>query len=178
MTKEETLKLIFLIKELYPGKNGFADMTKDQLKSTAMSWNAVLADVRFDLAQKALMRHANLSSFAPSIAEIREGIAAITSPEREITADEAWNMVLDAVREYGYARKDKAIAKLPEIVQPMAERWFEEIGMTENESLGVTRGQFMKAWAVHADREETMRKLPESLKPMVTGLAAQLRLQS
>ena len=174
MTRDETLKLLFLIRELYPGK--FPEMGKDQLRATAVTWQSVLDDIDFSLAQMALKRHVSLSPFPPAVSEIRESAAALRDPDSGITGDQAWRLVLDAVREYGYARKDKAIASLPAQVRKMAERWFDEIGMTENETLGVIRGQFIKAWETNAARDREMAQLPPAVHGYLAGMAGLMRL--
>lgn len=175
MTRAETLKLIFLIKQLYPGKNGFVSMGESELKSTAETWSMMLEDVDFGLAQQALKRHASLSSFAPSIAELRKEAVSAVDGEK-ITGDEAWEIILGAVRKYGYARKQEGISQMPEAVQPMARRWFDEICVTENDVLGVTRGQFLKAWAIHEDKEQTMKQLPGGISEAITKMLQDKRL--
>ena len=178
MTVGETVKLIFIIKQLYPDKNGFEKMDKDELRSAAEAWAMVLDDLDFTLAQKALKAHSAHSTFAPSIAELRKEAVNILDPGVKITGDEAWDIVLSAVREYGYGRKQEAIEKMPEAVQPMARRWFDEIGMTENDSLGVTRGQFIKSWEVHADRDQLEKQLPGGISEMIKGLLEKKRLNA
>lgn len=175
MTRGETLKLIFLIKQLYPGKNGFVSMGESELKATAETWSMMLEDVDFGLAQQALKRHASLSSFAPSIAELRKEAVSAVAGEK-ITGDEAWEIILSAVRKYGYARKQEGISQMPETVQPMARRWFDEICVTENDVLGVTRGQFLKAWAIHEDKEQTMKQLPGGISEAITKMLQEKRM--
>lgn len=175
MTTGEMVKLIFIIKQLFPGKNGFESMDKDELRATAETWAMMLEDVDFGLAQQALKRHASLSSFAPSIAELRKEAVSAVAGEK-ITGDEAWEIILSAVRKYGYARKQEGISQMPETVQPMARRWFDEICVTENDVLGVTRGQFLKAWAIHEDKEQTMKQLPGGISEAITKMLQEKRL--
>lgn len=176
MTRAETLKFIFIIKTLYPGKNGFENMSKKDLQATAETWAMMLDDVDFSLAQQALKLHSAHSSFAPSIAEIRKEAINVLEPEKKITGDEAWEIVLNGVRKYGYARKDEAIRQMPEAVQPMARRWFDEICITENDVLGVARGQFVKAWAINEDRDQTMKQMPGGISELVTKVLQEKRL--
>ena len=176
MTTAEMVKLIFLIKQLYPGKNGFEPLNKEELRKTAETWAMMLEDIDFSLARAALRRHSNSSQFAPSIAEIRRNAVLELNPGKEITGDEAWEIVLSGVRKYGYGRKQEAIAQMPEAVQPMAQRWFDEIGMTESDVLGVTRGQFIKSWDIHAQREREHKQLPGGISQMVSALRERMSL--
>lgn len=177
MTKDETLGLIFLIKRLYPGRSGFENMGKDELAATAKAWGAVLSDIDFGKAQSALVRHASLSEFPPSIAEIRGQVVELERPKNAITGDEAWEIVLAGVKKYGYTRKEEAFNSMPEAVRPMAKRWYKEICITEMDVLGVTRGQFLKAWEIHADREKTMNQLPASMRTLIGGMTELKRLE-
>lgn len=162
--------MLFLIKTLYPHKNGFEDKDKEELKAIATAWQMVLEDLDFGLVQKCLHIHSATNQFAPSISEIRKIATEIKNPSSQTTADMAWEKVLYAVRKYGYGRKEEAIASLPEEVREMGARWFDEIGQTENDNLGVIRGQFISAWKTNAERKKFMDQLPEGSRNLLKGV--------
>lgn len=176
MTKRETAQMIFLIKTLYPNRNGFEGKNEKELEVIVSAWSSVLEDLPFDLVKQCLKVHSSTNQFAPSISEIRKIASDIQKPGTGMTADTVWNMVLGAVRRYGYARKEEAIQTLPEELRDMADRWFEEIGQTEMDNLGVTRGQFMAAWKVNSEREKFLNQLQPTTRNLIKGFADRMEL--
>jgi len=168
--------MIYAISILYPKRNGFDGKTPDQLKQISSAWSEVLEDVDFELAMASLKSHAATVEFAPSIAEIRKWVRDLTTGQG-ITAEEAWELCLSAVRKYGYARKAEAVQTLPESVRSIGERWFDEIGMTESENLGVTRGQFIKAFQIQSERKEREAALPSGIRERLAGIAQKMLME-
>lgn len=175
MNRKETTELIYTISALFPKQNGFDGKSEEELTRIVDAWYEMLSDIDFGLAMASLKAHSAKSQYSPSIAEIRKAALGLVSG-REVTAEEAWELCLSAVRKYGYARKAEAVKTLPESVRSIGERWFDEIGMTESENLGVTRGQFIKAFQIQSDRERDILLIPIDMLGNIKEIERRKRL--
>jgi hypothetical protein len=134
VTKSEIAKLFGLIASLYPRDNAFVSASD----ATVIAWYKILADMPYDLAESALQRHASLSPFPPSIAEIRSGAIKPALPP-----DVAYGLVMDAIKQHGYYHAKAAKESLPPEVWAVVERMgWESLCMSETPEVG--RGQFLK----------------------------------
>lgn len=158
MTKNDVVNLFRLICVLFPqsAKNFSAadELTRDV-------WHSMLADEPTAMVSAALKKHAATNRFAPSIAEILEGIAGIKRPEL-IDADEAWGLVMNAIHMYGCYRKSEALASLPPIVASTV-RTFGWRELCTSENIAVDRGQFRRAYEIRRNREREKAALPKAL---------------
>jgi len=96
MTKSETVQLFVIIKSLFPRDEAFRNATPDMVSA----WTEMLADIPFDHAKAAVKAAVATSPFPPSISEIRDYATRLTAPKR-LTADEAWGIAQDVIRNYG-----------------------------------------------------------------------------
>lgn len=167
MTIDETVKLFAVVAALFPRDSAFAGA--DRLM--AQSWNAMLTDIPYQVAEAAVQAQAAVSPFPPSISEIREKATRLAKPELARTADEAWSYAISAVRTYGHLRWDEAKKSMPGDVAEAVERFgFMDICMSEN--VDVVRGQFMRAW----DNNSKRRAEQECLPPSVKAIAERMKL--
>lgn len=194
MDAKETLAILYLAKRLFP-RDKSLETTPQELTEIAKAWAEVLKDIPFGSAKAALVAQSATSSFPPTIKEIRDYATRLTG-ERRLTADEAWGVACDLMRDYGlrlvykegYVPVEEPIAKFGEPIKVApnpkeyeakrhcpADVWkiIENIGyadMVKSENPDVIRGQFMRAWSNH-DKEEYEKRviggiLPEFLKDM------------
>lgn len=165
MTLNETLKLLFVIRGLYPRDKAF-DKPKEELTRIAGIWQIMLSDVPFDVAQAAVQAVASTSQFTPSIADIRTWHMSFRG-EQTMDADEAWGLVKKAVQQFGHSQMIKARDSMPIEVWRMVERiGWRDLCMSEEP--GVERGQFMKMWGLHQKREQEKAVLPPAVKAIGT----------
>ena len=91
MTAREFGVLADAIKTYFPRDNVLP--TEHALKL----WYMELKDIPYEMAYTALRRYASTSSFAPTIADIRMGVAEIRGGEG-MNESEAWDIVMRAVK--------------------------------------------------------------------------------
>lgn len=192
MDAKETLALLYLVKRLFP-RDKSLETSAQELTEIAKAWAEVLKDIPFSSAKAALVAQSATSVYPPTIKEIRDYATRLTG-ERRLTADEAWGIACDLMRDYGlnlvykegYVPTEEPIVKFGEPVKvapnpkeyeakrhcpPDVWKIIENIGyadMVKSENPDVIRGQFMRAWSNH-DKEEYEKRviggvLPEFLK--------------
>lgn len=95
-----------------------AAYSKDFLpdKESYELWYRSLGAFPYEVVETAALWYIQTNKFAPTIAGIMEEVAELTAPELEITADDAWSMVIRAVRD-GIYRAQERWEKLPPVVQ-------------------------------------------------------------
>lgn len=107
MNKREFSVLAATMEEYY-GKN---QITKSD---TSMDiWFNLVGDIPFEDCKNAVTQLMATSNFFPSAAEIRKLCSQMGHPEIP-SIDDAWGMVLKAVRRYGYMQEAEALGSLPE----------------------------------------------------------------
>lgn len=152
----------------------FPHLQEKNMKPTLMLWKEMLTDLPYAVALPGMKKLLSTAKFFPSIAEIREACTAMTEP-RQLTHDEAWRMVLDAVSKYSSYKELEGLASLPPMVRDVARNiGWREICMSEQPD--VIRGQFRQAWEAHSAREKEMRVLPSDVRVLVGNLGDILKL--
>ena len=122
----------------------------------------ILADLDFKGAQKALCKVLCRSKYFPTPAEIREAYADLySSPQMD--AMEAWDLVQQAIKDYGWPRENQALASLPAEVARMVEAfgWQELCSSTNQDTL---RAQWRKAWETRQSQQREQSRLPQGLQ--------------
>lgn len=168
MNKAETVKLFGLISALYPRDKSFAAASPEMVTA----WATMLQDKPFDAVCQAVYAHTSTNVFPPAVADIREECARIEHPEDQITAEEAWQYAIKAVRRYGYNRWDEARASMPENVAEYVREWYRDICMSE--SIEIVRGQFVKGWTRRQDRNHRQALMPPVLREIAVKAAPAL----
>lgn len=199
MSKEEVVKLFAAISALFPRDTKFAQADRMMVDM----WQKMLSDISYENAEKAVMAAVSTSPFPPSIAEIRD-YATRLNGTRRLTAEEAWGIANECIREYGlrtvpkegFAEKKYEFVKFgePVRIQPSgleyeAKRhcpedvWglLQRMGYADivrSDNPDVIRGQFMKAWSSHDTEAKEVRVLgaivPELVKAITGEVLAQL----
>lgn len=143
MTKEDFAKGMAFLSGVYS-----KSLTPEQLAI----WYTFFEGNTLEEFQKAIRKLAVTSKFFPAIAELKEAMAE--DAVGMLTADQAWDGVLYAVRKYGAWQADEAMKSLPPAVQLTVNHLggFQRICMSED--LEWTRKDFMKAYDVNKNREE------------------------
>lgn len=161
MNRKEVINLLAIATANFP------NMQERDMKPTAILWEKALSDVPYDIAEKALLKVLSTSRFFPNLAEIREAISQLTST-RMIDAMEAWQLIGQAIKRYGFNRKKEAMASLPEDVVEMVERftWRE---ICHNENPDILRAQFRMAWETQSKRKQEFRVLPAHIRALFEG---------
>lgn len=75
MTREETIKILAILKAAYP--NSYKNMSEDEANATVTVWAVQFADVPVDLVMIAINKIISNSPFPPAISEVKEKINAL-----------------------------------------------------------------------------------------------------
>lgn len=169
MTKEEAIKLITFAFSCYPSYQ-----EKDP-EPIVKAWAVMLADIPYPDAQKAVMKHATISKFFPSIAEIRESV--FIRQNSLPTPEEAWAEVRKVLENgsnyinYTYSGKE------PEWSNEVLRQTVNAIGIRElfkTENVDVMRAHFTRFYESYRNKaaerrnEEAIGRLTDGRK-MIQG---------
>lgn len=143
MTKEEFAKGMAILSAVY---------SKPMPPEQVAIWYTFFENDSLEDFKKAVLTVSATSKFFPSIAELKEVMAE--DAVGMLTADQAWDKVLYAVRKYGVWQADKAMESLPDAVRLTVNHLGGFKRICESEELEWTRKDFMKAYEVNKNREE------------------------
>lgn len=106
MTRDETVKLLFLLHTTYP--NSFSGMTTEKIGQMADVWHMVLEEENFNEMQMAFKMYCrtNTTGFAPSPGQLIALKQDKTDPFVS-TAEDAWSKVLMAARDGNYHSQER-----------------------------------------------------------------------
>lgn len=168
MTKDEVKKLLAWAAANFPA------MQERDLRPTAELWHRMLGDLPYEVAESALLKVLATAKYFPTVAEIREAVATIALPGL-LSPAEAWAMVGQAIRKYGYYRQEEGLASLPPQVRAAAEciGW-RELCLTDN--LDVIRAQFMRVYEQYTGRKREEVMIPAPVRDMIGQLAERFSL--
>jgi hypothetical protein len=168
MNRKEIINLLAIATANFP------NMQEKDMKPTAILWEKSLSDIDYPIAENAILKVLSTSRFFPTIADIREAVAQITQP-RQLDAMEAWGMISEAIRKYGYYRQKEAMESLPSDVVEMVKRFtWNELCLSEN--IETLRAQFRMAWDIQAKRKKELSALPVEIRLMIEDTSKGLKL--
>lgn len=170
MNREETLKLLTLIKVSYP--MWAKDLRDSDAKAMVMLWEDMLGEYEFNIVQAALKSFLATSKWPPSIAELIEKIQFILSGgQKEISENEAWAMVRKALGNGMYGAKEE-FERLPSDIQsvlrePATLRNWSQLDPTEVDT--VVASNFMRSFKEVRKREKELKALPSDIKQLIAN---------
>lgn len=174
MTKEETLKILTVLKSAYP--TFYRDSNSEELSGVINLWYQHLSDLDYERVEKAVSYYISTEKFAPSIAGIRETIYKMFADNR-LSTSEAWKLVCKAVRNSTYNSIEE-FEKLPQKVQKVigSSARLRALALEDETYLnGVTYRQFKSDYESETEREKENASLPESVKLYIkTNQVAQI----
>ena len=159
MTFQETRNILKIIMAAYPKQFAMNEITPEL-------WHSLLQDLSFDVIQAAVKKYILQEKFPPTITEIRDKAQSILNKDMLLDGTLAWDIVLSAVRKYGYTRGQDAIQTLPSPIQQVVRAigWQRLCGSTQPD---VIRGQFFKMFdrvqQTHRDQEVLPQEFQKSL---------------
>lgn len=167
MTREETMKILSVIGIFYPN---YKPSNKELVVS---AWHDVLADLSYAQISTALSIYArtNTSGFAPTPGQLIDCISI-----KEDSPEEAWAMVSKALSNGIYGFREE-YDKLPPMIQKAvgrAENLREWAMMDSSTVQSVIHSNFLRAYNAQADRETTLKKLPQALREMIENTSLKL----
>lgn len=139
MTDKEFEQIALTIKAAYPNANVFPDAYAMKL------WFQMLGDIDYHNVANAVAEHMINSTFAPSIAEIRQRCVKLQTEIPDWA--EAWEKVQKAIRYYGAYRDDEAMESLDEITRTAVRRMgYKNLCYTDIKNSETDRAQFREIY--------------------------------
>lgn len=125
-------------------------------------WEEMLSDIPDPIVLAAVKVAKMQSEFRPKVADVRRAALKLINPQTEIEPDQAWGMVVRAVREFGSGRSHEALASLPPVVARVAQNlgWGEICRGEED----LQRAHFLKVFPSVQAREKEIGVLPPALQ--------------
>lgn len=166
MNRSETQQILMVIQAAFP-------TYKVPDKTIAVNlWYEIFKDQPYKAVQAAVMAYISTDSsgFAPSPGAIRTRIFAMSASEEEMTEGEAWSMVSAALRNSAYHAEEE-FAKLPPLVQRAvgSASQLHVWGTDPDYCESVESSNFKRVYRTVTDREKELRKIPESVRTLITG---------
>lgn len=173
MTREETIKVLAVLKAAYP--NFYRGMKADELNGIVALWASQFEADAYNTVGAAVQAHiaTDTKGYPPHIGAIKEAIRKLTQPE-EMTEMEAWGHVAKALRNSGY-HSAAEFEKLPPVVQRIvgSPSQLREWAMMDTDTVqSVVQSNFMRSYKARAANEREFLALPPQVKEMMGELAA------
>lgn len=131
-------------------------------------WFRQLQDIPYPIAEAALNKWVATQKWSPSIAEIRETAAEISSGQL-MDWGEAWERAIGAVRRYGYYRQSEALASLDDLTRRTVQRLgYTELCMSENTT--ADRANFRMIYEQLMNRKKADAQTPVQLSLLIEKL--------
>ena len=166
-TKKDTAILITRITMHYP--NTFKNYDKDKIKLMIESWHEYLKDLEKNVVVASYKKYVatNTSGFAPNIADIRKN-AVIVAEGEKIEAIEAWELVMKRVRKYGTYQEKEAIESMDDFSAKVTKMiGYKDLCLCPLDTIGVIKGQFIKAYNSLRDREQEHKQLTPDILSLI-----------
>lgn len=146
MTKQEVAQLLALAAANFP------HMQERDLAPTAALWFEMLKNEEYPAAQAGLLKLLTQAKHFPTVGEVLESIASVTSTLPEPEA--AWQEVLKQVRSVGYTGKPtwshEAVGRT---AMALYGSWVQLCRSLTPENMGVDRAHFLKMYGKHSAKE-------------------------
>jgi len=169
MTKQETIKLIMIIKASFPFWG--SKLSPDELKVTVDIWTEMLGEYDFKVVMSAMkILIATKKDFPPSIAEVIEKVQFLSSGgDTGLSEVEAWSMVRRAIGNGMYGATEE-FEKLPKEIQiairePATIKNWSQLEPDELDT--VVASNFMRSFKEVKKRETEYKALPRDIKTMI-----------
>lgn len=181
MTKADAARLVAIVVTAYPNYDKFRDA--EAVKATVSLWAMMFANDEGGLVGLAVQKHIATSKWPPSVAEIRELMLELKSPDL-IPPDKAWLAVSDLLYSKGEYNHGNLQSQLP----PLVARAVESIGWGNLYEMhrsycrggrpGMDRVAFMQQYEPMYEREKARAMTPEDITAKIDAAAGSLPDQS
>lgn len=177
MTRQEALAVMAMLKTAYP--NFYKDLSKEDLNAAVNLWATMFADDPAYIVTEAVKSLMCTLKYPPTIADVKEKIAAIMHPEMmTMTEMEAWQKVRRAI---SYYNADETFAQLPPVIQKIvgSPNTLREWAQMEAEMVdSVIQSNFMRSYKARVAHEKEYAMLPASTRNLIRELAAKMNMKA
>lgn len=179
MTLKETSAVMDILTVAYP--QFYKNQSAQEKLMAAKLWAELFAEdqVQTVLAAVKSLIAADEKGFPPHIGAVKEKIRFLTQPE-EMTEQEAWNVVSNAIKNSLYGAKEE-FSNLPPVVQRLvgSPEQLREWAMMEQDTVGsVVASNFQRSYKVRAKSLREYAMLPASIREVLGPTVERLALDS
>ncbi len=175
MTREETIKVMAILKVAYP--HYYSDKSTEELSQAVTLWWDMLAEYSYTLVSNAVKALIAASPYPPAISDVREKIRLISAqPEEDMTEGQAWAKVRKAVCNSTYNAAEE-FAKLPPLIQRAVGgcevlRAWAATGAGELDT--VISSNFQRNYRAKKASDREYQTLPENVKDYIHKVSDQV----
>jgi hypothetical protein len=166
LTKQETIKIIAILKVAYP--RYFVSTDEIEIRAQIDTWYALFQDEPFPLVEQAVKALICTLKFPPTVADVKEKIYFITQP-KAMSEMEAWDIVYKAIPSF-YDNAREKFNTLPPVIQRAigSASQLRRLGQIESDTAyGVAQSNFMRSYREELQAEKEYKSLPSSTKQMI-----------
>lgn len=179
MTQKELIKVLTFISNAYPQKFNFPCEDEKDSKALINTWGTFVKDYDYKMVQIAVKKLIiNKPEWPPTVGELVGEIENIQTPkEDKLSAGEAWELVLKAIRRHGVLYgTERAESELPRKVLKTVNciGGLKNIGMS-NENDTYFMNQFCKMYNDVSQAIDMDERLPGSIKKETEMLAEKFK---
>lgn len=169
MSREEMLKVFYVIKAAYP--RYYKELSAKEVEQLIATWGLVFGDYSYEKVSAGVKFYLanDTKGFPPSPGQIVDSIARFAKPVYAgITADEAWGYIAKAVSNSTYNSVEE-FNKLPDICKEIVVSPRQLLNWVEDDSFNsVARSNFLKSFREKVQKKEEEEKLPENIKNLIS----------
>lgn len=178
MTREETLAIMGVLKAAYP--NFYKGMGRADAEGIVDLWSSMFDQESAQLVAMAVKAHIanDKNGYPPHIGAIKEAIVKLRTPE-EMTEQEAWGLVLKALRNGIYGAQ-KEFDALPPLIQRLvgSPSQLKEWAMMDGDAVNsVVASNFQRSYKVRSASEREMLALPADVRQAMQALGGGMAMQ-
>lgn len=134
-------------------------------------WYRQLQDIPYEAAEAILSKWVATNKWSPSVADIREAYAEITSGGQSPDWGEAWEQTMTAIRRFGSYDESGALESLPPLTRETVRRLgYKSLCWSENQV--ADRANFRQVYEILEKRQTEDRKIPLPVRDKIAGLMA------
>lgn len=175
MTRQETWKLVFVIRSSYP--KHYQNFTESDFENMCTALYMCLEDYTYQQASMGLKMFliSDTKGFPPVAGQIIEQIQKITPKPEMMEGLQAWNLVMQGIRNGTYGAEEE-FEKLPPLVQQTigSAQYLRDEATNSDFNMDVAKGQFLKNYEIVTRREAELAKIPASMRLEIRN---QLRIE-
>lgn len=179
MTKQETAKILSVIKLAYP--HSFNSLTNAEMPMLVDLWHDQFTEYTYHDVDMALRAFISTSEggYAPTIGQIKANVLSLSKNANEsvLTAQAASALLAKAVSRSGWHSQEE-FEKLPPAIQrvvhdpEMLKQWSQMDSQTFN---SVVISNFQRSYSAEVEREKQYSMLPESVKQSLPDFSSVVR---
>ena len=171
MTREEVKLILATIAEVFP-KNLMTTVTAQ----TVNIWAQMLDDMDYKRATIALAHWIQTQKYPPTIADLRE-LTAVQTTTNQMTAEQAWGKLQDAIRKFGYTMPKEAAEYLGEEIWTIVNRFgYNYFCQMPVDEASTYFAHFRNAYNGEVKKQNEQARLSPSVRIALDGMKQQNRL--